>query len=90
MLLSLFLCRSKAQTRGLMVAGASVLLALAVALVVIFLRERALSDAAMLFTYDAVWYPAFNIHYAIGVDGISVMMILLSAVIVFTDRKSVV
>ena len=31
-----------------------------------------------------VWYPALNIHYSVGVDGISVAMLLLSAIIVFT------
>ena len=38
----------------------------------------------MLFRADMVWYPALNIHYSVGVDGISVAMLLLSAIIVFT------
>ena len=37
----------------------------------------------MLFTYDAVWFPSLNIHYALGVDGISVAMIALTGVVVF-------
>jgi len=32
---------------------------------------------------NSSWFPALNIHYHIGVDGISVAMILLTAVIVF-------
>ena len=38
----------------------------------------------MLFCADVAWYPALNIHYSVGVDGISVAMLLLSAIIVFT------
>ncbi|EKC70707.1 proton-translocating NADH-quinone oxidoreductase, chain M, partial [human gut metagenome] len=35
-------------------------------------------------TDSVVWYAPLNIHYAVGVDGISVAMLLLSAIIVFT------
>ena len=35
----------------------------------------------MLLRADMVWYPALNIHYSVGVDGISVAMLLLSAII---------
>lgn len=38
----------------------------------------------MLYTADAVWYAPLNIHYSVGVDGISVAMLLLSSIIVFT------
>jgi NADH-quinone oxidoreductase subunit M len=38
----------------------------------------------MLFTDSFVWYESLNIHYAVGVDGISTLMIVLSAIIVFT------
>jgi len=38
----------------------------------------------MLFTYSAPWFAPINIAYSVGVDGISVVMILLSAIIVFT------
>ena len=37
----------------------------------------------MLFLADTVWYAPLNIHYTVGVDGVSVAMILLSAIIVF-------
>jgi NADH-quinone oxidoreductase subunit M len=38
----------------------------------------------MLFTADTVWYAPFNIHYSVGIDGISVAMLLLTSIIVFT------
>ena len=38
----------------------------------------------MLFTYSVAWFPSLHIAYSVGVDGISVVMLLLSAIIVFT------
>lgn len=85
MMLGLWVARNTNQIRTVMVAGASALLALAVALVVLYLKKRAGGDTSeMLFTDSHVWYAPLNIHYAIGVDGISVVMLLLSAIIVFT------
>ncbi len=73
------------RIRAIMVVGASLLLGLSVALVAMYLGERSAGNGAeMLFTADAVWYAPLNIHYSVGVDGISVAMLLLSSVIVFT------
>ncbi len=36
----------------------------------------------MVFDKDLVWFEQFNIHYAIGVDGISVALLLLTAIVV--------
>ena len=64
--------------------GMSIQLILAGVLIYIYLVERqAGNTAAMLFTYDVTWYPSLNIHYAVGVDGISVAMIGLTAIVVF-------
>ncbi len=85
MMLGLWIARSENQIRGVMVAGSSVLLGLAIYLVFHFLGLRAAGDTSdMLMTWNHVWYAPLNIHYSIGVDGISVAMILLSAIIVFT------
>ncbi len=85
MMLGLWIARTENQIRGVMVAGSTALLALAAWLVLEFLGLRAAGcDAAMLLTDSHVWYAPLNIHYAVGVDGISVAMILLSAIIVFT------
>ncbi len=83
MLLCLFLCRETKQTQAVMVTGASALLALSLALVVLFLRERSLSDSEMLFTQDIVWYAPLHIHYSVGIDGISLLMLVLSASVTF-------
>jgi NADH-quinone oxidoreductase subunit M len=53
-------------------------------LVFSYLNAREAGEtAAMLFTSDHVWYESFNIHYAVGVDGISVSLILLTSIIAF-------
>lgn len=84
MLLMLFGLRKTSHIRAVMVAGASTLLALAAALATLFLQQRAVSSDEMLLVSDVVWYPSLNIHYTVGVDGISVLMLALSAIIVFT------
>ncbi|MBO4984632.1 MAG: NADH-quinone oxidoreductase subunit M [Bacteroides sp.] len=85
MLLGLWMARSIRQVRTVMVTGASVLLLAAVGLTVAYLQARSGGDTAeMLFTDSWAWYPALNICYSVGVDGISVAMLLLTSVIVFT------
>ncbi len=50
-----------------------------------YLQERASGNTdIMVFTKDVMWFAPLNIHYAIGVDGISVLMILLTSIIVLT------
>ena len=86
MLAGLGLCRNKTMgaIRTVMVVGSIALLALSVALCVMFLEERAAGNTAeMLFQGSWMWYAPLNIHLAVGVDGISVLMLLLSAIIVF-------
>jgi len=85
MLFGFLPCKNIRQIRTVAVVGSTILLGLAIALVVIFMSERAAGNTAeMLFTFDKVWFPTLNIHYSVGVDGISVVMLLLSSVIVFT------
>ena len=85
MMLGLWVSRSTRQIHAVMVAGSSLLLLLAVVLVFRFLALREAGEtAAMLFTASHMWYAPLNIHFAVGVDGIAVAMLLLSAIIVFT------
>jgi len=85
MLVGFLPCKNIRQIRTVAVIGSTILMILSVVLVYLFLAERnAGNTAEMLFMYDVLWYPAFNIHYAVGVDGISVVMLMLSSVIVFT------
>ena len=85
MLLGLWIARNVNQVRGVMVAGSTLLLALAAYLTVSYIGQRhAGATAEMLFTDSIVWYAPLHICYSVGVDGISVVMLLLSSIIVFT------
>jgi len=85
MIVGLWLSRNIKQIRGVMVAGSTLLLVLAGVLTYMYLAERGAGDTAeMLFRSDIMWYAPLNIQFSLGVDGISVAMLLLSAVIVFT------
>ena len=85
MLLGLWVAKNDNQVRGVMVAGASALLIGAIWLTIYFVQQRAAGNTdTMLLANSAMWFKPLNIAFAVGVDGISVVMILLSAIIVFT------
>jgi len=85
MLGGLFLSKTRKQILTVCVTGASLLLLLAAYTTYAYLTQRAAGNSAeMLFTASVSWYERFNIHYAVGVDGISVAMLMLASVIVFT------
>lgn len=85
MLAGLFLAKNRKQVLWVSATGASLLLVAAAVLCFLFAAQRQAGNAeAMLFTATHSWFPAWNIAYSVGVDGVSVLMILLSAIIVFT------
>ncbi|MCD8203414.1 MAG: NADH-quinone oxidoreductase subunit M, partial [Prevotella sp.] len=85
MLLGLWIARNVNQVRGVMVAGSSCLLVLSIWLTITFIRMRSAGVAdAMLFEYSVPWFAPLHIAYSVGVDGISVVMLLLSSIIMFT------
>ena len=85
MLLGLWLAKGVKGVRAVMVVGSSVLLALSIGLTIKFLLDRAGGNTAeMLYTATFTWFAPLHIQYSVGVDGISVAMLLLSGVIVFT------
>ncbi len=71
------------QVRIVSLFGSSLQLILALALLYFYRSERSTGNsAAMLFENNYTWYAPLNINYHIGVDGISVAMILLTSFIV--------
>ncbi len=85
MIIALFLSKGMKSIRAIMVVGSSILLAVTAVLVVMFLKERAANPGAeMLFVQSWTWYEPLHISMTLGVDGISVVMIALSSIIVFT------
>ena len=80
--LALVFTKSLKQARVISMIGSLVQLAMAINLVFAYFKEKALNDAIVVFTKDFIWFKDFNIHYAIGVDGISVALLLLTAIVV--------
>lgn len=76
-------CKGLKQVRNVALMGSAAQLILAFAFLIQYLRERALGNtSSMLFEFDSTWFAPFNIHYHIGIDGISLAMILLTAFVV--------
>ncbi len=64
--------------------GMGLQLILAAVLVFLYLSARHAGNTdEMLFAKDYLWFKSLNIHYSIGVDGISVAMIGLTSLVVF-------
>ncbi len=81
--IAILLCKGLKQVRTISLLGASTQLILAFDLLIKFWKERSSGNTStMLFEWDYTWFASFNIHYHIGVDGISVCMILLTAFVV--------
>ena len=85
MMAGLWAARNTSQVKAVMVTGASLLLALSVYIVFDYIGLRKAGETAqMLYTSSVSWYEPLNICFSFGVDGISVVMLLLSSIIVFT------
>ena len=84
MMAGLALSKEMKQIRAVAVIGSSLQLVFAFIVLFMFLGERAAGNTAeMLFVADTVWYAPLDIHYTVGVDGVSVAMLLSSAIVVF-------
>ena len=78
------LCRDIKQIRAVAVAGSTALIGLSVYLLTEYLGIRAAGNTEpMLFVDSWQWFAPLHINLAVGVDGISIAMILLSSIIVF-------
>jgi NADH-quinone oxidoreductase subunit M len=80
---ALIFLKDMKQVRLVSAIGMCVQLVLAAVLIFMYLTARhAGNTEEMLFVKDYLWYRSLNIHYAVGVDGISVAMIGLTSVVV--------
>ena len=76
-------CRDLFSVRWVAFIGSVIQLALGGMLLVQYNAARAAGNTAqMLFESRTSWYAAWNIEYYVGVDGISIAMILLTAFVV--------
>ena len=85
MLAGVALSQNIKQIRAVAVVGSVALTALSVYLLVDYLGLRAAgATEAMLYTDSWQWFAPLNINLAVGVDGISIAMLILSSVILLT------
>jgi NADH-quinone oxidoreductase subunit M len=81
--IAVLLCRNKQQVKWVSLAGAVVQLGLAFVLLFAFRQEIAAGNKAqMLFEQNYPLFSSLHINFHFGVDGISVAMILLTALVV--------
>ncbi len=80
---TILLVRTQALVKVVALVGASLQLVLAFLLLLAYRQERLAGDLSqMLFQTRYQWFPAWHIEFHVGVDGISVAMILLTAFVV--------
>ena len=80
---AILLAGKTAQVKWIALAGSAVQLVLAFVLLFVYNQQRAGGDTEpMLFQQFYNWFPAWRIGFHIGVDGISVAMLLLTAFVV--------
>ena len=78
------LSRNVQQIRAVAVAGSTALLALSVYVLCEYLGMRQAGNTdPMLFTGSWQWFAPLHINLAVGVDGISIAMLILSSIIIF-------
>lgn len=76
-------CRNATQTRWISLATSVIQVLLVGALTISFYQARETGEATnMLFENRYEWYPAFHIAYHIGIDGISLVMLMMTALVV--------
>jgi NADH-quinone oxidoreductase subunit M len=80
--LALLFCRSQNQARWISLAGVTAQLVLSLVILALYWQQRAAHNPEhFLFESRQPWFSALNIEYHVGVDGISVSMILLTALV---------
>ena len=82
--IAVLLMRNQQQVKWLALLGATVQLVLVFVLLFAYRNEVASGNAEQfLFQQQYDWFPSWHISFHLGVDGISIAMILLTAFVVF-------
>jgi len=82
LVIALVFTKGLKQSRIVAMVGSIVQLTMSINLMFAYFKERAINQDIMVFTKDIIWFEQFNIHYTIGVDGISVALLLLTSIVV--------
>ena len=81
-ILVLIFAKDLKQSRIIALSGMFVQFVMSINLIFAYFKERRVNQDIMVFVKDYVWFENFNIHYTIGVDGISVALITLTSIVV--------
>jgi NADH-quinone oxidoreductase subunit M len=77
--------RGQSQVRTLAAAGMGIQLLQSIYLLYNFLKDRAAGNTdVVLYSTHYDWYPSLHISFDVGVDGISVAMIMLTSIVIIT------
>jgi NADH-quinone oxidoreductase subunit M len=80
---AVLLMRNKQQVKWVALVGTAIQLALALVLLFAYRNEVASGNTnQFLFQQQYEWFPSWHISFHLGVDGISVVMVLLTALVV--------
>lgn len=83
--IAVLFCTGLKQVRTVSLIGASVQFLSSFGLLIKYWSERAAGNGSQfLFEFNVSWFAPLNIRYHVGVDGISVAMILLTSFVVIT------
>ncbi|HMP88161.1 MAG TPA: NADH-quinone oxidoreductase subunit M, partial [Lacibacter sp.] len=81
--LALLPAKGLPQLRGIALAGAALQLLLSLLLLYLYVQERGTgNENTFLFENSVTWYAPLQINFHTGIDGISLVMILLTAFVV--------
>lgn len=80
--LSILSAKGLKQVRSIALLGAVIQLGLTFFLLAAYWQQYAAAPAQMMFEYSYTWFRPLNINYHVGIDGISIAMILLTAFVV--------
>ncbi|MBL8007586.1 MAG: NADH-quinone oxidoreductase subunit M [Ignavibacteria bacterium] len=83
--IAILISRTKEQIRVSAAVGMGIQLIQSIYLIFAYLAERSRGNIdVMLFTKTWKWFESMNIQFSIGVDGISVSLIALTGIVIFT------
>lgn len=80
--IGILFCAELKQVRNVSLSAAVIQLGLALFLLSQYLQQHTHGSPDMMFQFTYSWFRPLNINYHVGVDGISIAMILLTACIV--------
>ncbi|MBE0648726.1 MAG: NADH-quinone oxidoreductase subunit M [Bacteroidales bacterium] len=83
-IIGILFARDNKHVRVISAVGMTFQLIVSAIIILWYLAERnAGNTAEILFASNYVWYETLNIHFYIGVDGVSVAMIGLTSIVIF-------